>query len=46
MIFECPKALHVQELGLHSTRCTPVCFLEGIVEVVDDGHIVAMLKKT
>ena len=45
-ICEGPDALHVQEHPLHSTRCAPVCFLEGIVEIVDDGYIVTMLKET
>ena len=31
---------------IYSTRWTPVSFLKGVVEVVDDGHVVAMLKKT
>lgn len=31
--------------SIYSTRWTPVSFLEGVVEVVDDGHVVAMLKE-
>ena len=41
-----PHGFAYTEATLYSTRCAPVCFLEGIVEVVDDGHVVFMLKQT
>ena len=31
--------------ALHSIRWPPVGFLESIVEIIDDGHVVAMVKK-